>query len=89
MRVLAIDVGSSSIKASILTGPGALKQKARRAFDTRYDEGRAEVDPAELLKLTAEVIEELGPGVKEVDCIIPTGMAPPMVPENQRPSAGK
>ncbi len=44
--VLAFDIGTSSIKASVFDGEGAILCSASHAYPTRYgDDGRAEQDP--------------------------------------------
>lgn len=50
VTLLAIDVGSSSVKAAVLTGTLPAGPLIRTPFPTRYDGVRAEVDPADLLK---------------------------------------
>jgi sugar (pentulose or hexulose) kinase len=50
VTTLAIDVGSSSVKAAVLTGTRPVSPLVRHAFPTRYDGVRAEVDPAAILR---------------------------------------
>jgi sugar (pentulose or hexulose) kinase len=76
MKLLAIDIGSSSVKAAILTGPGLPKQVTTEAFVTRYDGHRAEVDEKQILRALSRAIGQLGPGVRQIDAIAPTTMAP-------------
>src|SRR5262245_20436097 len=45
MNVLAIDVGSSSVKMGVLRNNRLVGRPVRHSFPTRYDDTRAEVDP--------------------------------------------
>ncbi|HEX8339516.1 MAG TPA: FGGY family carbohydrate kinase, partial [Tepidisphaeraceae bacterium] len=76
MKVLAVDIGSSSVKAAILTGPGVPRRQARVPFATRYEAGRAEVDFDAITAATKAAIARLGTASRRVDLIVPTGMAP-------------
>ena len=75
MRVLAIDIGSSSVKAAVLTGPRP-DQIARQPFTTTFDGPKVEVSATAILTALKKAIADLGPAAKTVDCIVPTGMAP-------------
>ena len=75
MRVLAIDIGSSSVKAAVLAGPKP-RQVARRPFETTYVGPRVEVSAAATLTAVKRAIADLGDVAKDVDLIVPTGMAP-------------
>ncbi len=87
MKILAIDIGSSSIKAAILTGPGVPKRVVKAAFSTRYDSTRAEVDEKNILAALHQVIVQLGASVKKVEAIVPTVMAPSWVAMDKRGNA--
>lgn len=50
VTTLAIDVGSSSVKAAVLVGTRPVSALVREGFATRYDGVRAEVDPREILR---------------------------------------
>ncbi|HEX8325013.1 MAG TPA: FGGY family carbohydrate kinase [Tepidisphaeraceae bacterium] len=75
MRVLAIDIGSSSVKAAVLTGPRP-SQVARESFITHYDGVRSEVPSAAVLTAVKKAIAALGDAARTVDVVVPTGMAP-------------
>ena len=79
MNLLAIDIGSSSIKAGILTGSGAPRHVVTDSFATRYDGKHAEVDERSILRALTAVIQKLGSDAKRVDAIVPTVMAPSWV----------
>jgi xylulokinase len=49
MRILAIDVGSSSVKAGLWEG-GRFASRVRVPYRTRFSGDRAEIDPGELLR---------------------------------------
>ena len=76
MRVLALDIGSSSVKAAILHGPGLPKDVARETYKTRYDGNQVDVRPEEILRAIRGAIVKLGAGVRRVDLIVSTGMSP-------------
>jgi sugar (pentulose or hexulose) kinase len=76
MKVLAVDIGSSSVKAAILTGPSVPRRQSRVGFVTRFDGGRAEVDFDAIAAAAKGAIAALGTAAKRVDLIVPTGMAP-------------
>ena len=75
MRVLAIDIGSSSIKAAVLTGPKP-QQVERVGYQTTYAGDRVEVPAANILKAVTGAIGCLGDAARHVDLIAFTGMAP-------------
>ena len=75
LRVLAIDIGSSSVKAAVLTGP-APRRVSRQAFKTTYASPRVEVPATAILAGVKRAIADLGHAAKHVDLIVPTGMAP-------------
>src|SRR4051812_23742827 len=76
MHLLGIDVGSSSVKAGILRGDRVVRESPRVFFRTRHGGGRAEVEPAAILKAVREVVGGLGAGAKHVDAVSLAVMAP-------------
>src|SRR4051812_21835517 len=84
MKLLAIDIGSSSIKASVLSRRGGSSRVVRVTYPTRYDDARAEVDARHIEKALHEVIRKLGKAVRSVDLIAPTVMAPSWVAMDRR-----
>jgi gluconokinase len=62
MRVLALDVGSSSVRARAFDERGReLAGSARRAYEPRYGaDGSAELDADELVRATNAVLDEAG-----------------------------
>ena len=74
MRVLAIDIGSSSVKAAVLTGVGVPNVVARMSFKTRHSGGEVDVDIKDIERALYAAVGELN--CKQVDVIVPTGMAP-------------
>ena len=53
MRVLALDIGSSSVKAAVLTGQQSPKHIEHAAYETDYGNGRAEIP-----------VERIAPGIE-------------------------
>ena len=76
MPLLALDIGSSSIKAALLTGDAIPRRIARVAFETDFPPGRAEVHAGVLLEAVADAIGCLGAAVKRADAITFAVMAP-------------
>jgi gluconokinase len=64
MRVLALDVGSSSVRACAYDERGReAVPAARRTYEARHDrDGAAELDPEELVSACQAVLAEAGPG---------------------------
>ncbi len=76
MKLLAIDIGSSSVKVAMMSGQKLVGRVTRADYPTDYRAGRAEIDPAAILSAVAKAIRLHGPAVKKVDLIAPTVMAP-------------
>jgi xylulokinase len=74
MHVLAIDVGSSSVKMGVLRDGRVIGKISREIFRTRYGENRAEIDPNEILKAIARAAHQLN--AKKIDCIALSAMGP-------------
>jgi sugar (pentulose or hexulose) kinase len=79
MDVLAIDVGSSSVKMGVLRGRRLVGRAVRRAFPTRYDGSRAEVDAEQIINAIARASRELGALRSRIDCIALATMSPSWV----------
>ncbi|MFT3785195.1 MAG: FGGY family carbohydrate kinase [Tepidisphaeraceae bacterium] len=79
MRLLAIDIGSSSVKAAVLNGGKLVGRVARAPFITRCESDRAEVNADELLNAVAKAIGQLGAKAKSVDAIVHDAMGPSWV----------
>src|SRR5438552_1870679 len=79
MRVLAIDVGSSSVKAAVLRGTRVVGWIARVEFATQFDEVRAEIEPRAIFRAIADAIAQLGAAAKRVDAIAPAVLSPAWV----------
>jgi len=76
MKLLAIDIGSSSIKAAVLTNGGDPRRVVRAAFPTRYNSSRAEVLADDIEKALRRVIDALDTAARTVGLIVSTTMAP-------------
>src|SRR6266566_1147594 len=84
MHLLALDIGSSSVKAAVLRGTRVSGSIVHAGFSTRYDVTRAEVDPQHVLRAIAQAIENLGARAKHVDAIGLSVMAPAWVAMDKR-----
>jgi sugar (pentulose or hexulose) kinase len=74
MLVLAIDVGSSSVKTALLRNERTtLSSKAE--FPTHYAGRRVEVDAVKMMEAVTKAVRDLGSAAKNVDLIAPTAMA--------------
>ncbi len=76
MKLLAIDIGSSSVKAAVLTGAGTPRKVIGVPFPTQYDGTRASVDAAEVERALHQAFKQIGDDRREVDAIAITTMAP-------------
>ena len=79
MTTLGLDVGSSSVKAAVLSGPRVRGAVARAPFATRYEGGRAEVDPAAIVRALRRATSLVGPPARKVDAIALSVMSPALV----------
>jgi xylulokinase len=79
MRLLALDIGSSSVKAGVLRDGKLVGQPVRATFPTRYETTRAEVDADKIVKAIANAIQQLKPHLKHIDAIALSVMAPSWV----------
>jgi len=87
MTLLALDIGSSSVKAAVLRGTRVSGRIARSAVPTRYDGPRAEVQPEHVLHAVARAIEPLGSAARRVDAVALSVMAPAWVAMDKRGKA--
>jgi xylulokinase len=79
VSLLALDFGSSSIKAAILRGTSIVGERARAAYPTHYDGPRAEVHPDDLLQALQNALRQLGGRIRQVDAIALSTMSPAWV----------
>ena len=84
MNLLALDIGSSSVKAGILRNGRLDRKIIREAFLTTYDGVRAEVNADDLLRAVARAIRRLGALARKVEAIAIGAMAPSWVAIDQR-----
>ena len=77
--MLAIDVGSSSVKAAVLDGTSVVGRIARQGFETSYEGAKAEVNPREILSAVAKAIDSLGGRARRADAIALSVMSPTWV----------
>lgn len=84
MGILALDVGSSSVKGAILHADSIRGKVARSAFPTRYAHGRAEVEPRDVMRALADTIAQLGPAARRAQTIALSVMAPSWLAMDKR-----
>jgi xylulokinase len=87
MNLLALDVGSSSVKAAILKSGEVAGKVVRAPFDTRYNGVKVEVDARQILKAIASAISQLGTAARRVETIALTVMAPSWVAMDKKGKA--
>ena len=87
MNLLALDVGSSSVKAAILKSGAVSGKVVRAAFETRYDGVRVEIDARHIMKAIASAIAQLGAAARRVETIALTVMAPSWVAMDKKGKA--
>jgi xylulokinase len=76
MNVLAIDVGSSSVKAGLMRNGKLVGRAAREAFATHYEADRAEADPNQIVRAVAAAIASLPRSTSKADVIALSTMSP-------------
>ena len=88
VTLLALDVGSSSVKAAVLTGTLPAGPLVRVPFPTLYDGVRAEVDPAGLLKAVGRAARSAVSGSplgkSRIDLVALSAMSPSWVALDRR-----
>jgi xylulokinase len=82
--VLAIDAGSSSVKAAVVRAGRIVGQPARATFPTHFEGVRAEVDPGEILRALTRAIADLGPAARRADIIGLVNMSPSWIAMDKR-----
>jgi len=76
MKLLALDFGSSSLKAAILHNDRVAAPIARASYPTHYDGIRAEINPRDILRALSAALHDLGPKIKRIDAIALSVMSP-------------
>ena len=79
MHVLALDIGSSSVKAAVISGGRILGSIARRPVETRLDPPRVEIPAEPLWRAFALAIRDLGRAAREADRIALDALSPSFV----------
>jgi xylulokinase len=79
MTLLAIDVGSSSVKTAILRGGKVAGKITRAYFPTCHDGVRVDVRPEAILKAVRDSIAALGSAAKRADAVTFAVMSPAWV----------
>jgi len=84
VSLLALDIGSSSIKAAIFQNRSLVGGVTRIAYSTTHDGPRVEVDAEVLLSALTTAIADVGPRVRRVDAIALSVMSPAWVAMDKR-----
>lgn len=84
MPLLALDIGSSSVKAAVLRGGRITGSIERQAFGTCYDGVRAEVKADDLLHALVRAIHAIGKPARRVDAVALSVMSPAWVAMDKR-----
>lgn len=79
MNLLGLDIGSSSVKAAVLSNGKVRGRIVHARFPTRHSGVRVEVEPRSLLKALGEAIEQIGKSAMKVDHIALSVMSPAWV----------
>ena len=79
MRVLALDVGSSSVKAAVLSDGRLVTPIVRRPVRTDFDPPRVEIPAGPLWRSVALAVRDLGPEARAADRIALDSMSPSCV----------
>src|SRR5687767_946873 len=79
MNLLAIDVGSSSVKSAILRNDAVLGKITRAYFPIRHEGVRVEVRPEAILKAVRDTVVALGTSVRKADAVALAVMSPAWV----------
>ena len=79
MQLLALDIGSSSVKGAVIRGRARPGRIVRAAYPTRHEGPRVEVEATALLKAVAGAIAQLGKAARQVDAVAFSVMSPAWV----------
>jgi sugar (pentulose or hexulose) kinase len=84
MLLLALDIGSSSVKAGLLRDHRIAGRICTERFETSYDGLRAEVDVESILRAVGRAIRSIGKPARSVDAIALAVMSPAWVAMDKR-----
>lgn len=79
MNILAIDIGSSSIKSAIIRNGKIISPVARVLFETVYGPNTVEIDGRFILKGLVKAVDALGSRASKVETIAIASLAPSWV----------
>jgi xylulokinase len=74
--ILALDIGSSSVKAALVGKGKILSAIVRQGYPSHFDGVRAEIEPRVILKAIIAAIHQLGSRVRSVDFIALSVLSP-------------
>lgn len=84
MQLLALDIGSSAVKAAVLRDARIAGGPVRSEFPTRVAGARVEVDPEAILSAIAGAVHRLGAPARRVEAIAMANMAPSWIAMDRR-----
>jgi len=84
VRVLALDIGSSSIKVALLHNRRIVSPVLSAPTPATYHGDRAEIDAAQLLEQVAHLVAQLAAGKRRADCIAHCCLCPGLVGLDRR-----
>src|SRR5579871_4989736 len=87
MKMLGIDIGSSSVKAAVLVNGKVRGEIVRAGFDTRHEGVRVEVDAEGVLRAVAGAIGQIGSNAKRVGVVGLSVMSPSWVAMDKKGKA--
>lgn len=80
MRIVAVDVGSSAVKAAVFDDDRRVGEIVRAKVSTAYDGPSVEIDADGLLGAVGEAVKMLGDAAASADCLAIDVLAPGFVP---------
>lgn len=87
MSILALDIGSSSVKAALGKPGKIVGEIVRQEYRSHYDGVRAEIDSNDVVKAIVSSIAQLGRRAKKVDFVALSVMSPSWVAMDKRGKA--
>lgn len=84
MQTLALDVGSSSVKAVVLRDGNLQAPPVRATYPTVHQGQRVEIDPAQVLNAMIRAVRDIGPAARSVEAIALSVLSPAWVAMNAR-----
>jgi xylulokinase len=84
MKILGLDIGSSSLKAGLVRAGKLQSEITRAAYSTHFDGAKVEVNPQDVLKAIRQAIHDLGRLAGHADAINFSVMSPAWIAMDAR-----